>query len=94
MTVAEPRTPGTGETGIDQTWWQRRRRYSRAEVVSDALVHSLGMGIALGLGGLLIIAGVALVPSRDTARSQLPSANHGIGTANRINRTTPRSAAS
>ena len=69
MTVAEPRTPGTGETGIDQTWWQRRRRYSRAEVVSDALVHSLGMGIALGLGGLLIIAGVRTAPNDVTALS-------------------------
>ena len=57
----------------------------------DKLACPLGVvKDAFHLQPIIAGVGVALVPSRDTAQSRLPSANHGIGTANqRIDRITP-----
>ena len=41
----------------DRTWWHRGRPYSRLEVLGDALVHVVGLVIAVGLGGLLLTVG-------------------------------------
>lgn len=41
----------------DRTWWHRGRPYSRLELLGDALVHVVGLVIAVGLGGLLLTVG-------------------------------------
>jgi len=40
-----------------RTWWHRGRPYSRLEMIGDALVHVVGLVIAVRLGGLLLTVG-------------------------------------
>ena len=40
-----------------RTWWHRGRPYSRMETIGDALVHIVGLVIAVALGGLLLTIG-------------------------------------
>jgi hemolysin III len=43
-------------TFSQRTWWHRGRPYSRLELVSDAVVHTVGLVIAAALGGVLLVA--------------------------------------
>jgi hemolysin III len=46
-----------------RTWWHRGRAYSRTEVILDAIVHGIGLAIAIGMGGtLLALAGLNTAP--------------------------------
>jgi len=47
----------------DHVWWYRRRPYSKVELVSDAIVHCIGLAVAAIVGGLLVFAGVTTAPS-------------------------------
>ena len=38
-------------------WWCRARPYSKTEVVGDALVHCVGIAVAVVVGGALILVG-------------------------------------
>lgn len=38
----------------DRTWWHRGKPYSRVELIGDAVIHVIGLLVALGFGGLLI----------------------------------------
>lgn len=38
----------------DRTWWHRGKPYSRLELIGDAVIHGIGLLVALGLGGLLV----------------------------------------
>lgn len=46
-----------------RTWWHRGRAYSRAELIGDALIHIVGLLIAISMGGLLLaVAGLRTAP--------------------------------
>jgi hemolysin III len=47
----------------DHVWWCRRRPYSRIEIISDAIVHSIGIAVAAIVGGLLIFASLRTAPT-------------------------------
>lgn len=44
-------------------WWCRSKPYSRVEIICDAIVHSVGLAVAIVLGGLLVINGWSRVPA-------------------------------
>jgi predicted membrane channel-forming protein YqfA (hemolysin III family) len=45
-------------------WWHRSRPYTRAEIISDGIVHGIGMVIAVAAGtSLLVIAGLRPAPA-------------------------------
>src|SRR5690349_17846695 len=47
----------------DHVWWYRRRPYSKVELISDAIVHCIGIAVAAIVGGLLIFAGLKTAPT-------------------------------
>lgn len=48
-----------------RTWWHRGKPYTRQELVCDALVHALGLLVAVCLGGLLLaVAGLETAPDK------------------------------
>ncbi len=44
-------------TFSERTWWHRGKPYTPLELTLDAVVHSLGLLLALGLGGVLLSIG-------------------------------------
>lgn len=38
----------------NRTWWHRGEPYSRLELIGDAVIHALGLAIAIALGGVLV----------------------------------------
>jgi hemolysin III len=56
-------------TSDRHVWWCRPRPYSRIELISDAIVHSVGLAIALIAGGFLILAGIKSSPTYAPALS-------------------------
>lgn len=40
----------------DRTWWHRGKPYSRMELIGDAVIHIVGLLVALALGGILLAA--------------------------------------
>jgi hemolysin III len=44
-------------------WWCRARPYTRVEVIGDAIVHSVGIAVALAAGGMIVIAGGKAPPT-------------------------------
>jgi hemolysin III len=44
-------------------WWCRARPYSKTEVVGDALVHCVGIAVAVVVGGALILVGSKTEPT-------------------------------
>lgn len=50
-------------TYSQRTWWHRGKPYTVPELVLDALVHGVGLAIALGVGGVLLLAGEAARPT-------------------------------
>jgi hemolysin III len=45
----------SAETLATATWWHRSIPHTRAELIADALVHALGLLVALTAGGLLLL---------------------------------------
>lgn len=55
--------PISTTTMTKRTWWHRGRAYSRTELILDAIVHAIGLAIAVGMGGaLLALAGWTTAP--------------------------------
>lgn len=50
-------------TYSDRTWWHRGKPYTLPELVLDGVVHGLGLLIALGIGGVLLLTGAAARPA-------------------------------
>ena len=44
-------------TYSDRTWWHRGKPYSLPELVLDGIVHGVGLLIAIGVGGVLLLSG-------------------------------------
>lgn len=49
-------------TYSDRTWWHRGKPYTVPELVLDGVVHAVGLAIALGLGGGVLVAGLHTRP--------------------------------
>lgn len=47
----------------NRTWWHRGQPYTLPELVLDGLVHGVGLLIALGVGGLLLVTGETARPA-------------------------------
>jgi len=47
----------------DHIWWYRPRPYSKVEIISDAVVHCIGIAVAAIVGGLLIFVGLRTAPN-------------------------------
>lgn len=53
---------------VDTSWWHRNPPYTRAEIITDGIVHAVGIVIAASAGiSLIVIAGLR------TAPNELPS---------------------
>lgn len=50
-------------TFSERTWWHRGRPYTGLELALDAIVHVVGLLLALGLGGLLLFVAQAGRPA-------------------------------
>ena len=46
------RTPSL--TFSERTWWHRGKPYTLLELTLDAVVHAVGLLMAVGLGGVLL----------------------------------------
>jgi hemolysin III len=47
----------------DHVWWCRPRPYSKVEIISDAIVHCIGIGLAAIVGGVIVFAGFKTAPT-------------------------------
>ncbi len=48
----------------DRTWWHRGKPYSRLEHIGDAVVHLIGLLVAVSLGGTLVaLSGLRTAPA-------------------------------
>ncbi|WP_423066394.1 PAQR family membrane homeostasis protein TrhA [Devosia sp. CN2-171] len=56
------------ESFDERTWWHRGRPYSSVELLLDGVVHALGLLVALGAGGSLLVFAAA-----STAQAELPA---------------------
>ena len=49
---------------VVHSWWHRPQPYSRLELICDALVHGLGLAIALAAGGVLLVLAAQSAPTQ------------------------------